>query len=244
MKIYVINLLRSIDRLVAISRQFARLDLSFERVEAIDGKKLEPVNLTKDALDSYKCATQSELACNLSHAKALNLIAHGEDEYGVILEDDAVLSSYCTSFLKDSSWVPKGISVIKLDVSIKTNWIYSPQTINETHKLYERLTSDYLAAGYLISKEAALVLKQKIYETNILVDVLLYNYNIGCATYFKPYQLYPALIRQEVDGVRYIIHPKRSLGIKNRILCLGKYFKLNRWLQPECYKWGRVPFLK
>jgi glycosyl transferase family 25 len=38
-KIYLINLARSTDRLAACARQFEEHELSFERIEAIDGDK-------------------------------------------------------------------------------------------------------------------------------------------------------------------------------------------------------------
>lgn len=107
MKSYIINLERSKDRWGFMEKQFVEKGLAFERVDAIDGSKfdeeflkdnLQPMSKTKCV--EIHCLTPSELACNLSHAKALDLIANGEDEYGAVFEDDIYLSHKAVFFFK------------------------------------------------------------------------------------------------------------------------------------------------
>lgn len=249
MKIYVINLLRSIDRLISISRQSAKYNFSFERVDAIDGKKLDfvPPNKLQDAYD-FKCVTKTELACNWSHAKALELIANGDEDYGIVLEDDAVLSPKCEYFFKNTDWIPANTKLIKLDTGCKKVLLNNPCQINNEYKLYDRLTNDYRATGYLVSKETAAWLVSKIYETNILIDVIMYNFVQGLASDVKARQLYPAIITNEDKNLSTITHVKRGRTIFQKLVRLPKQFLHKRYLQrlfkPQEYKCAYIPFLK
>lgn len=249
MKIYVINLLRSIDRLIAISRQSVKFNFSFERVDAIDGKKLnfEPTNTIQD-IQALRCVTKSEIACNWSHAKALELIANGDEDYGIILEDDAILSPKCEYFFKNTDWIPANTNLIKLDTGCKKVLFNNARQINAEYKLYDRLTNDYRATGYLVSKEAARWLAAKIYETNILIDVIMYNFVEGMACDLNAMQLYPAIVTNEDGNLSTITHAKRHRTLWKTITRLPKHLAYKRYLQrfwkPHQYICTYIPFLK
>lgn len=94
---YVINLGRSTERLVAISELLQSLDFPFTRVEAVDARNLDPESW--QAVDLEACRRMmgrelsgGELACFLSHRKALQSIVSGDAPFGLVLEDDATLS--------------------------------------------------------------------------------------------------------------------------------------------------------
>lgn len=255
MKIYVINLDRSPDRLAHIQKEMAACGLDFTRVEAIDGKHLDYATVAsfhadKSAYsDAVSCRSLNEAACNLSHAKALELIAHGKDEYGVVLEDDAVLSPHAADFLKHSDWIPKGENFIKIDTGSKKKLLEHEYNLGSGPKLYRLRSSDFMAAGYIVSREAAMSLYLLLKTTPLMVDNLYYSFEFGIAKQLQPLQLYPAIVSWELALPTQIEHPQRA---PLRLGRLKLYYMINRerskgwlkrWLAPKRYKWGRVPFV-
>ena len=81
--IQVINLKRRPDRLARISADLHRAGLSFETQVAVDGQleTYEPKFLSKGAIGCWK-----------SHVNSMQRIVEARAPYGLILEDDAVLS--------------------------------------------------------------------------------------------------------------------------------------------------------
>lgn len=203
MKSYIINLERSKDRWGFMEKQFVEKGLAFERVDAIDGSKfdeeflkdnLQPMSKTKCV--EIHCLTPSELACNLSHAKALDLIANGEDEYGAVFEDDIYLSPKAVFFLKSYDWIPKGTTMIKLDkgwhLYIK-NILRIPFSLPEGRLLCKFILNPFGAGSYIVSKETAAWLSKELRKTKYLVDVFYFDSYYGICSKLKPLQLSPAI---------------------------------------------------
>jgi glycosyl transferase family 25 len=92
--VLLINLDRSTDRLARCTAILDGLGLSWERVPAVEGAKLDPAYLR--ALNPYPAPhgewfrplTAGELGCFLSHIKCWQLIADRGLDCAVILEDD------------------------------------------------------------------------------------------------------------------------------------------------------------
>ena len=94
---YLINLDRSTERLKQASSEAQRLQLSFERISAVDGRYLE-----LDACAEYSNArtltyfgrelSVGEVACFLSHVKTLRQFLQSDAKYALVLEDDFVVS--------------------------------------------------------------------------------------------------------------------------------------------------------
>ena len=93
--IFVINLPGSTARLEDAARQFASAGLAFERIEAVDGRKLPAEELARLAPDNrgafYHSLTPGEIGCYLSHLKALRTIVERGVPAAVVFEDDFVL---------------------------------------------------------------------------------------------------------------------------------------------------------
>ena len=96
----VINLDRSPKRLESISKQLADQSLSFERFPAVDGHKLTKEELSRleapyNAPEKFvfrKALWPNEIACFLSHAACWEKLVKSDCEWGLIMEDDIVLS--------------------------------------------------------------------------------------------------------------------------------------------------------
>ncbi|HCO67739.1 MAG TPA: hypothetical protein DIT04_08320 [Dysgonomonas sp.] len=87
---YVINLDRAKDRLEMMEKEFSQYSMSFERIEAVDAKNLEKYDyIVKNKYD--RDLVPGEIACSLSHIKAIKTFYESGKSFGLILEDDAVL---------------------------------------------------------------------------------------------------------------------------------------------------------
>ena len=83
--IYWINLDRSPDRKILMENQLKDYKIvNHQRIEGIDGKNLD----FSEYKDKCTDITVFELACTLSHLKAIETAHTNGDEYALILEDD------------------------------------------------------------------------------------------------------------------------------------------------------------
>ena len=91
-----INLPQAEERRKSILAQAERLGVNIQLVEAVAGKDLPAEVPEYDRKRRKKLFTKdlsaNEIACTLSHKKALRTFLESEAEYAVIMEDDAVLS--------------------------------------------------------------------------------------------------------------------------------------------------------
>ncbi len=104
MKIFVINLKRSPERRLLMEKQLGALGLSYEIVEAVDGKALGEADIDrycdKQALALHpQWLSRGAIGCALSHLKAYRAILDGGLPYGLVLEDDTVLDPALAAFL-------------------------------------------------------------------------------------------------------------------------------------------------
>lgn len=85
-KLWVINLDRRPDRLSRMAAQLSDLNLSFEKITAVDALNQEGESVVNGLL------TASYSANWRSHQMALKAIGHQIEGFGLVLEDDAVLN--------------------------------------------------------------------------------------------------------------------------------------------------------
>ena len=127
MKVYFINLDRSPARREWMESQLTEISANFERIPAVDGSSL--------ASEEYEAAvnweelgpkglTRGEVGCFLSHRLAWQRIAAASERFGVVLEDDILISKNGDRFLNDDSWIPEGTAQVRLEtngVRVKLN---------------------------------------------------------------------------------------------------------------------------
>ena len=97
MKCFVINLPRAEARREAIRRQFDALGTEFEIFDAIDWRDLGEedwalVDRKSRDMEGRRPLSDGMIACHLSHRKALEGVAAGEDELTAVFEDDVTLT--------------------------------------------------------------------------------------------------------------------------------------------------------
>ena len=202
MKRYLVNLDRRPDRLGAMQARAAALGLTLERVAALDAAATDPA-----AMDGWFAASgplgeipRGDKACLLSHRRAWELFLQSGDSHAVFLEDDVVLSAAAGTLLRDASWLPAGVPVVKLEhygppgqrVLLKDFRAVGPGF--EIARILSRHTG---AAAYILSRTAARLLVAQA-RFALPVDHLLFNPNNSpLFAHLAPWQLLPAIARQE-----------------------------------------------
>lgn len=103
--IFLINLPGSTARLEDAARQFAGAGLDFERIDAVDGRRLPKDELEALAPDNrgafYHRLTPGEIGCYLSHLRAIRMIADRGLQAAVVFEDDFLLQPGFTPCLRE-----------------------------------------------------------------------------------------------------------------------------------------------
>jgi len=119
-KLYLINLDESTDRLQSCTQRLASQGLSFERISAVLGRalvgaeKYKHYSLSDNKKKYYRSLTDGEIGCYLSHRKAWEMIAAGDEKFGVVLEDDIELKGRLDLALDALDTIPFDWQVMKL----------------------------------------------------------------------------------------------------------------------------------
>lgn len=191
MKCYLINLDRSVERLSFMMEQAKALGVDIERVRAVEVGEFPP---TIAAPSLYP----GEVACFLSHRKCWKLIAEGSDDFAVIFEDDAVLSTDATRFLTSTDWLPSTADIVKLETFGQRVFLRRRGAEKALNRKIRVLASWHAGtAGYVISKQMAQRLLGKSgSHIEYPVDYLLFDWELGGLRSRKVYQLDPAICIQ------------------------------------------------
>ena len=244
MHIYLINLGRRPDRLAAMTARAERLGLQLERVEAVDAATAEPDALERWFADGGPLGEipRGDKACLLSHRLAWQKFLACGDAHAVFLEDDVVLSRAAGELLPNDAWIPAGASVVKLEH-------YGPKgqrvllrglsAATDGFQLGRMLSRHTGAAAYILSRPAAeLLLRQTRFD--LPVDHLLFNSNNSALfDRLAPWQLLPAIARQEqfvgaqslidksdIEGTRKPLRALSPTYVKRELVRFGYDLKL------------------
>lgn len=192
MNALVINLNRSKDRMNFMSRQLDRININFERVQAVDANDLDFEFYQKHAYSWNRVLRRSEIACFFSHKKAWEIVAN-KDEPFMIFEDDVVISKTLVC-LVDKIEDNEKYNFINLETSSRKKLIHKKkESITDSFSLKKVLHNKTGAAAYILWPKCARFLLSN-YEKKgaALADAALYD------NYFKlqQYQLTPAVAVQ------------------------------------------------
>ena len=159
----VINLDRSPERMRSISQQLVARDLHFERLPAVDGRKLAQEELSRleapyDAPEKFvfrKALWPNEIACFLSHTACWKKLVKSGCEWGVIMEDDIVLSPRFKLFATSSEWIPEGVRVIQLHGSHQSFAAGESYPVRDTELCRILNPTPLCSFAYLMHRESA-----------------------------------------------------------------------------------------
>ncbi|HWK75364.1 MAG TPA: glycosyltransferase family 25 protein [Povalibacter sp.] len=230
MKCLVINLDRSVQRLLHVRQAFARLNLDFERVGAIDGASLpeETVAQLNARNEWLRALTKAEAGCLLSHRKCWEAVAAGEAPYAAVFEDDMQISESAQPLLRSSDWIPQGVDFVKLETrkrAVVVGW--AARRISPDHRLTRLFSFHDGLGGYILSKSSARWLCSQIPERTAPVDQLVLNPQFGIFQRLNVFQLTPAIcipqqlargMDDRLDAMPSTIDPDGNLYVSDQSL--------------------------
>ena len=219
MKILLINLDQSIDRLDQQRIQFKDLDLDFQRLPAVSIHDFSEAEYKEMAFNGQRPMKQSELACFLSHKKAWEYVVE-HNEPCVVLEDDAILVKDFKKILNDLTQLNK-IDYVNLEVHGRKKTVAKKSTYSladNNFNLLEIYIDRSGTGGYVLYPTGAKILLDFMNKRAIgLSDEFIHNcYEL------KAYQIEPAALLQSDKCPEYAvpckyIHESVIAQVKNKL---------------------------
>jgi GR25 family glycosyltransferase involved in LPS biosynthesis len=205
--IYWINLDRSTDRRNNMEKLLSNFNVKNERISAVDGKnmKIDDKYFENINININKSHSNYEYACLLSHLNTILKFSQSNYNYALICEDDISLD-----FAK---YWDKPVSQIAKEAPANWDIIMLFSTFSkDVDNVFTLKTSTipiYGTGAYLISKQAAVKIINKIYKNNkfILLPNFKYvsdEYIYGLVnTYIYKYPYFVSKINNDSN-----IHPE------------------------------------
>jgi GR25 family glycosyltransferase involved in LPS biosynthesis len=185
--ILYINLVRSNNRKDILEKILNENDLKFTRIEAIDGNEIDVDSIKSQYYVNPKM-NKYEIACALSHYKAIEEVKTKKYEVALILEDDCNFE-----YIKYKTLPLSELVKIKDDwETIQIAATYSKKRFFEMISLQEELleSNDSGAFAYLINQKGVDKILKNFYEKKIL-NVSEHNMFLITKNYMtKPYFTY------------------------------------------------------
>ena len=193
MKILLINLDRSKDRLEEQNTQFQKLNLEFQRFPATSIQDFNQDEYEKLAFSGQRPLKQSELACFLSHKRTWEYVIE-QNEPCVILEDDAVLVSDFETVIHGISQLTD-IDYVNLEVVGRKKMIAKkPSYTLAEYQLFKLYQDRNGTGGYIIFPSGA----QKLLDFMSKRPIGLVDEFISSCRDLKSFQVEPAVLLQGV----------------------------------------------
>jgi glycosyl transferase family 25 len=206
MKIFVINLDRSPDRLDHMKRQLGEAELSstFCRVAGADGIKL-PLDLLAQFLDAQgrikSKMSAGEVGCYASHMLCWMELLKTDHPYAIVLEDDVVLEpNFAADVIAKAgdAW-----DIIHLSGDTKSA-VLSTADLESGHHLVRYFRVPIHTAAYVIRRRCAdKLLVPRLREHPVDIDLFRCANSYG----INVLGIYPAIARQLRAGFDSLISP-------------------------------------
>ncbi len=238
-QIFIINMDRSPERLEAMAKQLDALKLDYERVDAVDGTKLNMtdcevlsvIDFDHWAKFHHRDALPAEIGCYLSHLRALETFMNSKHKYGVILEDDADISPALTDVLIGLKNCRDNWDLVKLHSS-HPGYQRNCADLGNGNRLTSFITQTGRATGYVISRTAAGVLYQQLLPARLPFDHI-FDRNFEHGLKLRGVMPMPLSNRPVTSTIE--VHRKKP---RTRSLFPRK------WGDPPFHKRWRVPFYR
>jgi glycosyl transferase family 25 len=228
----VINLNDSGERLRLIQDQAAQLRLPLIRVPAVCKKTLSPRQCHEAARRNRfkRPLTAGELACGLSHRKAMRQFLDGPQRYCVLLEDDALLSPQTAQVVQAAISARKSQrkpwDLLKLDGARRSRFVHRPLT-SEFELVEYFFEPPPSALAVVMTREfAELFLRKSPEVTRPIDEDYKHHWQYG----FQLQSVHPALTRpanlcSEIGARSKLVAPHRNAGYMLRLIAgLSGYY--------------------
>ena len=196
----VINLDRAPERLEWTRKVFADMRLDFRRVPAVEGKNLTDTDIARYSRRSRKgtMLCGAEVGCFLSHRECWKIAVESGEEWVAVFEDDMHFAPDAVRFLRDSSWIPDGVSLVKLETYLQPVRLDALRTPLGSYGVSRILSRHWGSGGYVVSRTAAAkLLKDSQIFSEVLDNFLFNSHHLPGALIC--HQLVPAVCVQDAN---------------------------------------------
>jgi glycosyl transferase family 25 len=206
-KIYVINLQRATGRLAAMQKKFDELGLSFQRIEATDGRAMDAEQRREFARARPRANgwIPGHIGCFCSHYQAWTEIAAGAEEFGVVFEDDVHISAAVPAVLESVGPHLDQFDVLRLEATKHLVLLNHAQHFSIAGINAVEVRSETWGAGaYILPKRVAQLLLAEPLTRHSPVDFFLFDKGTSAvARRHRVYQAVPALcVQAKFDPVK------------------------------------------
>ena len=214
--IILINLSESKARLERSQQELGRAGLTFERLEAVDGRKMSKDELDKitqwDKTAFFKPLSAGEVGCYLSHIAAAEKIVRENWPYALVFEDDFRLTpqfgEIISAVLKEA---PQGFHIIKLQGNVRGGEVFVH--LNSEHKIMRHRCISSQTVAQLWSLEGAQVFLNIARPLRRPVDVQIKHWWEGPLNIFQVFP--PVVLDGDAQGKTSTIGARKPKGILN-----------------------------
>ncbi len=207
---FVINLDSSKERFEAVKTRLSELNVKFERISAVDGRKLSraqreqityPLCNKKAYIRFTRTLSPGEIGTFLSHRKCWQMLLDSQEDRAIIMEDDCVLSDRAAQYLQTDSWIPEGVDLLQLHShlpQVKMHIRKETLSLPTGDLLIAPLDMALGAQCYFISRKAA----ERAMELSQIfpapVDDFLFTLKFEIANEFTVWRLQPSVATQSM----------------------------------------------
>lgn len=254
MKIYVISLPDALSRQASVKQNMDALKLDYEIIKAVDGRKdgfdtASYYNKHKRLRYFGRDLMNTEIACYLSHKKAIDTFLDSEYDLALILEDDIQLRYDFPEFIQPLKDLKDTFDIVRL---------YGNNKIVDARRReigllgkdcwLVRHSSLYGGAhAYFISRKGAWKMKNFLenYKTAYPIDTLFgrsWETNVDCLAVTAPDLAMQDLTFETTIGSERFNKNTNLKGAQRLIFRVNRaLFKLSENIQKTCYFLARAP---
>lgn len=215
--IYWINLNRSIERKQFMEKQFKKYNIkNTHRIEAIDGDKLNENNHNYYHSSGIRKLTKYEIACCMSHIKALHNAFNDNNQYAIIMEDDCDFEylNYQKTQLIELFDIEQNIDLIQLVTTMSHNELINQKPCKSNKILQQGFK--WNAGAYIVTQKGLYKLNYSQHNELTEADHFIFT-NVNTYHVVKPY----FRIGNKYDT---LIHEKEKSLHDNFVIANTKYW--------------------
>lgn len=235
---YLINLDSSTTRLMQADAELKKHNIEYERIAAVDGRKLDVPNYANyDSQKAWQAMGRDlaggEIGCYLSHVKCVEAFLASDADYAIVLEDDLEIISDLNQIVEQTlMWLEQqNITWYLINIGNNKRKICRKLTQFEQHDLLKAYYFPVLTLGLIWSRQGATEFLNRHNQISMPIDVTLQVWlsQNGLGLSFSPALIQPNGADSDIDAVVGKNHNPQRARIGKR-LPRQKRMWSNKWL--------------
>ncbi len=175
--LYCINLQDAGARRALMEEQFAQISFPAQFIEAVDGRALDIASVKeydrKARLRYGADLAPNEIACALSHKRALETFLASGNAFGVVLEDDVKLAGDFETAIRDLLGREAKWDVVRFHLARKNKRPLKVRKLNDRYDLIVPFNATHGLLGSIYTKQGAAKAAKSLERFHLAADTHL-----------------------------------------------------------------------